>query len=133
MTERSIQPDASEVALIRTKYARELAQPGHQLHFEVQHEVGAGLGRGFVHDPTGTVYTWPAAEASHAAMIHVAAFRDQDCTRFYIEPNGVISQVVGSAAVLMTIMEADPVLAVANGFDPDVGLDGPALGSGGHV
>lgn len=51
-------------------------------------------------------------------MIHVNSYRDQDCSRFYIGSNGVVSQIMGPSSAFMAIMRADPALAQANGRDP---------------
>jgi hypothetical protein len=112
--------DEADVAFILDKYTSQLGQPGHQLWFKIG---GSERGRGLIHDPTGTVHTWPASGATHATIIHVNGHRDQDCSRFYVESDGVVSQIMGPSSAFMTIMRADPVLAEANGLDPvDLGV-----------
>jgi hypothetical protein len=112
---QSIHADETDVAFILEKYASQLNQPGHQLWWT----PGRGEpGRGIIYDSAGTVHTWPESEATHASMIHVNGYRDQDCSRFYIESNGVVSQIMGPSSAFMTIMRADHELAKANGFAP---------------
>jgi hypothetical protein len=116
----STHADEANVAFILEKYARQLDQPGHQLWFKIG---GRERGRGIIHDPTSRVHTWSESEATHASMIHINGYPDEECCRFYIESNGVVSQIMGPSSAVMAIMRADPALAQANGLDPvDLGV-----------
>jgi len=112
---QSTHADEAEVAFIVEKYASQLGQPGDHLWFTAG---GREPGRALIHDPSGRVHIWPESEATHASMIHVNGYRDQDCCRFYIESNGVVSQIMGPSSAFMTIMRADHELARTNGFNP---------------
>lgn len=104
---------------LRRKYAGQLDGQGHQLWFRpnLRTRAEGEYGRGMIHDPTGTVHTWPESEATHADMIALNNFRDQDCMRFYLEPDGQVGDIYGPSSRVMDIARADPALARANGLD----------------
>jgi hypothetical protein len=105
----------AKIAAIKAKYADQLSQPGHQLWFRPGRRPPIP-GLGLVHDPSGMVHTWPEGEATHADMMATKGLRDEDCSRFYIQPNGVVNQILGQPRTFATIMGADPALARANGM-----------------